>query len=467
MATMNRREMMRATTLGLGVGAWATSRGMAERSRPTERPNLIFILADDLGYGDLGCYGQEVIETPNLDRMAREGMRFTQCYAGSTVCAPSRCCLMTGRHTGHAYIRGNKRVPLPDGEVTVAEGLREAGYATAIVGKWGLGNEDTSGAPNRQGFDYWFGYLDQGHAHNYYPDHLWRNETKVALDGNVQHAQFQGVAQERRQYSHDLFTAEALDYLDRPHGQQPFFLYLAYTVPHANNERGRHLGDGMEVPDYGPYADRDWPDPEKGRAAMIARLDRDIGRLFDRLRALGLDGNTLVFFSSDNGPHSEGGSDAAFFHSAGPCRGIKRDLYEGGIRIPMIAWWPGHVPAGSVSDYAWAFWDFMPTALDIAGARPQDGLDGISVLPTLLGREQAPHEFLYWEFHERGFAQAVRRGQWKGLRLDPSKPIELYDLGTDTGETRNLAEAHSEIAARMAEYLETARVPSEHWPIAP
>lgn len=467
---MNRREWFRSAGLAAAGGVLSCARAQPGREEAERRPNIIFILADDLGYGDPGCYGQERILTPQLDRMAAEGVRFTQCYAGSTVCAPSRCVLMTGLHTGHCWIRGNARVPLRPDDVTVASLLKRAGYTTGLIGKWGLGNEDTTGIPRKQGFDYFFGYLDQGHAHNYYPTFLWRNEEKVPLEGNVE-SDVPGVAEKSVTYSHDLLANDALDFVER-HKEGPFFLYLAFTIPHANNERGRARGDGMEVPDYGPYADKPWPNPEKGRAAMVTRMDRDIGRLLDKLTALGIERNTLVLFSSDNGPHGEGGSDPAFFRSAGPLRGKKRDLYEGGIRVPGLAWWPGTLHPGQVSDQVWAFEDFLPSACELAGIAPPRGIDGISMVQTLRGlgmggikRMQLQHEFLYWEFHERGSKQAVRMRNWKGLRPAPGAPLELYDLDIDLGESTNVAGAHPEIVARMEEYLKTARTENEHWPI--
>ena len=420
-----------------------------------EKPNVVLILADDLGYGDLGCYGQRRIQTPRLDRMAAEGMRFTQFYAGSTVCAPSRCCLMTGLHSGHARIRGNGQVPLRPEDVTVAELLKQAGYTTGIVGKWGLGDEGTTGIPNRQGFDDWFGYPNQTLAHNYYPLFLWNNEGKYFLDGNRDGR--------RGQYSHDLFTERALRFI-ADNRDRPFFLYLAYTVPHANNELGQKTGDGMEVPDYGPYAGRDWPNPEKGRAAMVTRMDRDVGRLLDRLRELGLERKTMVLFTSDNGPHKEGGSHPEFFDSNGPLRGIKRHLYDGGIRVPMIARWPGRIPAERVSNQVWAAWDFLPTAAEAAGVRPPAGLDGISMWTTLIGGKQKGHEFLYWEFHERGFIQAVRMGDWKAVRR-AGNAMELYDLSNDLGEENDVAGQHPEVTTLVQEYLKGVRTHSDHWPV--
>ena len=426
------------------------------RARAQGRPNIIFILADDLGYGDPGCYGQKKIKTPNIDRLAAEGMRFTQCYAGSTVCAPSRCCLMTGMHTGHARIRGNARVPLESSDVTVAEMLKPAVYNTAIMGKWGLGDEGTAGVPNRHGFDEWFGYLDQVQAHNYYPEYLWRNQRQWQLRGNANGG--------KGQYSHDLFTRAALNFI-RINQQHPFFLYLAYTIPHANNE----LKDkGMEVPGDAPYSKEDWPQPEKNKAAMITRLDADVGKILDKLKELRVDQGTIIFFSSDNGPHKEGGVDPKFFESSGRLRGIKRDLYEGGIRVPMIVRWPGKIKPGTTSDQVWAFWDFLPTAAEIAGVKPPKDIDGISMMPTLLGLKQTnQHEFLYWEFHERGFQQAARMGDWKAVKLGPENPLELYNLKTDESETQNVADKHPDIVARIGEYLKTARTESKNWPAKP
>ncbi|MCX8037887.1 MAG: arylsulfatase [Candidatus Sumerlaeia bacterium] len=434
------------------IGQTGATRAQAAEESPPRKPNIIFILADDLGYGDVGCYGQKVILTPNIDQLAAEGIRFTDAYAGSTVCAPSRCALLTGLHTGHCFVRGNDRIPLRPEDITVAEVLKKAGYTTAVVGKWGLGEPDTTGIPNRKGFDYWFGYLNQGHAHNYYPDYLWRNEEKVPLDGKT--------------YSHDLFTREALDFVRRTAGK-PFFLYLAYTTPHANNELGRDTGNGMEVPDYGPYANKDWPAPEKGRAAMITRMDTDIGKLMALLKELGIDNDTIVFFTSDNGPHREGGSNPEFFNSSGPLRGIKRDLYDGGIRVPMIVRWPGRVPAGRVSDHVWAFWDFLPTAAQIAGVESPVGLDGISMLPAILGKPQKSAEYLYWEFHEGGFKQAVRMGNWKGVRLDPSLPVELYDVKKDIAEKNNVAAQHPDVVKKIEDILKTAHVDSKEFPVKP
>ena len=441
-----------------------------EESAP---PNIVLIVADDLGYGDLGSYGQQNIQTTVLDQLAADGMRFTSFYAGSTVCAPSRASLMTGFHTGHTTIRGNKAVkpmgqyPLDDEVVTVAEILKGRGYRTGLIGKWGLGGPGSSGEPNRQGFDYFFGYLGQRHAHNYYPEFLFRNTERVPL-ANVSaepgRADGSGVAREKKEYSHDLIAEEALRFLDGEPGT-PFFLALTLTIPHANNEA---KDKGMEVPDWGIYADNDWPEPQKGHAAMITRMDSDIGRLLDKIDALGLSRQTIVLFTSDNGPHKEGGNDPDFNNSNGPLRGIKRDLYEGGIRVPLIARWPGRIAGGSTSDFAGAFWDFLPTFSELAGAETPAGLDGISLVPALTGdsSEQPPHEFLYWEFHEgEGSKQAVRMGDWKAVRLGPNQPLELYNLAEDIGEQNNVAAERAEVVAKIDKYLETARSESEFWPL--
>jgi arylsulfatase A-like enzyme len=446
--------------ISLNSNSASKAAGNADSPR---NPNVVSILADDLGYGDLHCYGQQRIQTPRLDRLAAEGIRFTNCYAGCTVCAPSRCTLMTGLHTGHCRIRGNAQVPLEATDVTVAEVLKKAGYATSIIGKWGLGEAGTSGVPNEQGFDQSFGYLNQHHAHNYYPDFLWRNREKEPVVGNVVR---DGVASERAAYSQDLFVREALQFLDREKAH-PFFLYLAFTSPHANNEAGQQ---GMEVPSDEPYANESWPQPQKNHAAMITRLDRDIGRVLDHLQDLGLADKTIVFFSSDNGPHKEGGADPTFFHSSGPLRGNKRDLYEGGIRVPGIAKWPGQIPAGSTSDLPWAFWDVLPTLAEIAQVQPPAHLDGISILPTLIGsdragRAQQHHDYLYWEFHERGFQQAIRAGNWKGIRSGMSAPIALYDLASDIAETKNVAEANPQVTAKLTALFDSARTESPDWPL--
>ncbi len=449
------------------------------------KPNIIFILADDLGYGDLGCYGQKLIQTPNLDRMAAEGMRFTQFYAGSTVCAPSRSVLMTGLHTGHTRVRGNAGTVNPlaqslrPGDVTVARLLKDAGYATALAGKWGLGDEGEAavGLPTRQGFDYFYGYANQHHAHNYYPDFLLRGEAQVKLRNQVAPGSADspvakrfgiGYASEKVEYSHDLIVAEGLKWVEQQK-DKPFFLYLALTTPHANNEAGRDLKNGQEIPDYGIYAEKDWSAPNKGQAAMISRMDRDIGRLLDLLKKLQLDEHTLVFFSSDNGPHNEGGHTPELFQPSGPLRGMKRSLTDGGIRVPFIARWPGKIKPGGVSAHVGWFADFLATACEVSGAKVPSPTDGLSLLPTLLGQpeKQAAHQHLYWEFHERGFNQAVLMdNRWKAIRLARlDAPVELYDLANDIGEAKNLAAEQPALVARAKGLFTSARTESPDWPI--
>lgn len=443
--------------------------GAAARAPAPRRPNIILIVSDDLGYGDLGCYGQTRIQTPNLDKMAAEGIRFTDFYAGSTVCAPSRCALMTGLDTGHAFIRGNGKQSLRQEDITIAQVLHDAGYHTGCIGKWGLGNENSSGMPREKGFDDFAGYLDHVHAHDYYTDHLWRSDSRTGTNS----WEYFPENQDGRKglYMDDLFTKAALNFvnINRPdqfNHYRPFFLYLAYTIPHANNEEAKRSGNGMQVPDDAPYSAEAWPQTEKNKAAMITRMDSDIGKLLAKLKDLQIDENTIIFFTSDNGPHKEGGVDPKFFQSAGPLRGIKRDLYEGGIRVPMIVHWPARIKTGRVSNQVWTFWDFLPTAAEIGMTKPPQHLDGISMLPTLWGRRQAQqHDFLYWEFHERGFQQAARMGRWKAVRPQFGQPLELYDLQTDIAEKHNIAQQHPEIVEKIETHLKTARTDSAAWPI--
>ncbi len=452
-------------TLGCGL-AWVA--GAASAAPPP--PNIVLLLADDLGYGDLGCYGQAKIKTPNLDRLAAEGMRFTSAYAGSTVCAPSRCALMTGLHTGHGLIRGNKKVPLRPEDVTLAEVLKQAGYHTGLVGKWGLGNEHTTGVPQKHGFDEFIGFLDQVHAHDYYTSYLWRYDPRTGFDAQMPF--FENSGGKRGLYMPDIFQKAAQNFLrlNRPDpatGGHPFFLFFSSTLPHANNEETRHSGNGMQIPSDAPYGSEAWPPAEKNKAAMITRLDTDVGKILDQLKSLGLEEDTLVIFASDNGPHREGGVNSEFFRSSGPLRGIKRDLYEGGIRVPVIARWPGKVKPGAVSDEPWAFWDLLPTLAELTGQKPPADLDGISILPTLLGRPQTRrHDFFYWEFHERGFQQAARMGDWKAIRLKPGEPLELYNLTKDIGERHDVAAEHPEVVRQIEDYLKRARTESDEWPVA-
>jgi arylsulfatase A-like enzyme len=460
--------------LALAVFLVALPSLSAVAAEPGRPPNIVLILADDLGYGDVGCYGQKRIQTPHIDRLAQEGMRFTDFYAGCTVCAPSRCVLMTGYHMGHCWVRGNAGQNrliqcLRDQDVTLAEVLKKAGYATALCGKWGLGEEGTAGVPTKQGFDYFYGYLNQHHAHNYYPAYLFRGEERVPLANVVPGSgDFGvGVATKKVEYSADLITAEALKWVERcaqENPDRPFFLYYAVTLPHANNEGKK---EGMEVPDLGQYAATDWPPQQKAHAAMISRLDADIGRLMARLKALGQDENTLVLFSSDNGPHAEGGNDPSFNDSNGPLRGIKRDLTEGGIRVPFIVRWPGKIKAGTTSDFPGSFADVLPTLAETAGAgdRLPKNLDGLSIAATLHGRpaDQQQHDYLYWAFYERGGAQAARQGKWKAVQQPYRSPVRLYDLSQDLGEERDVAASHPEVVARLTAAMQAAYAPNENW----
>ncbi len=431
------------------------------------RQNIVFILADDLGYGDIGPFGQKLIRTPNLDRLAAEGTAFTHYYAGGSVCSPTRSVLMTGQHTGHTRIRGNHgraglaRVPLRAEDQTVAKLLRNQGYATAMIGKWGLGEPGTEGTPDRQGFDRWFGYLNNDLAEFHFPEKLWRDGKEITLPGNLDGA--------RGQYSHDLMTEEALAFLDARH-QRPFFLYLAYTVPHALLEapedaladyRGR-----FPEPPAGQGGKNDVPFPRATFAAMVGRLDRDVGRILDRIRTLGIDRHTVVFFCSDNGaPARAGISD--FFGSTAGFRGHKGSLFEGGIRAPMIVRWPGQIPAGRRSSYPWGGWDFLPTALALAGiTRPEPGVDGLNVLPALRGKATERPGHLYWEHHQREFSQAVREGRLKAIRERPGAPVLVFDVVRDPGETRDLAAKEPGFVARAEELFRTSRTESEPWPVA-
>jgi arylsulfatase A-like enzyme len=439
------------------------------------QPNVIYILADDLGYGDLGCYGQKVIQTPELDRMAKEGIRFTQFYAGATVCAPSRSVLMTGLHHGHTRVRGNAGQKNPaaqalrEGDLTVAKHLRSAGYKTALIGKWGLGDIGAaeSGLPRRQGFDEFYGFLNQHHAHNHFPDFLWRNETKEPLPNVVTAVGDTGAgyATKMEKFADDLFAEECLRFVER-NKDRPFFLYWSMVVPHANNERASALGDGADVPDYGPYAESNWSKPDKGQAAMITRLDSYVGRMLAKLKELGLDKDTLVVFTSDNGPHDEARHDLKRFNPSGPFSGIKRALTDGGIRVPFIAWWPGRIKPGRETGHVAYAGDFFATASQLAGRPSPVGLDSLSFLPALTEQgDQPAHEFLYWEFHEGGFRQAaLLEGRWKGIRSGgPDRTVRLHDLRNDVAEQKDVATEHPEVARRLGEYLSTARTESADW----
>ena len=440
------------------------SASLRETTAPAPRPNIVFIMADDLGYGDIGSYGQTKIRTPHLDRLATQSTRFTDVYAGSPVCAPSRCVLMTGQHTGHCRIRANsprvggqlvgagtsRRVSLTNDDRTIAEALREAGYVTGAMGKWGIGEPDTEGTPNRRGFVEWFGYLNQNHAPDYYTDYLWRNEQKQPIPENS--------GGKRVRYSHDLLTDEAVAFLQR-HREKPFFLYLPFTIPHRQ----------FEVPSLESYANEPWPEEAKIFAAMVTRLDRDVGRVLDELDRLGLAKNTVVFFTSDNGTEKKK-SFGDLFRSGGSFRDYKGSVYEGGLRVPMLVRWPGVVPANRVNSIPWWFADVFPTFLAIAGVKESTAkLDGLDVLATLRGQRQPAlaERYFYWEYPDKTLWQSARRGNWKAVRTGAKAPLELYNLKQDVGETRNVAASHPDIVAQFEKYLAGARVPSPHWPDEP
>ncbi len=458
---MNRRNFLKRCGIvvgSIGLSPTAVRAGLKIKNKTMEyqigrrRPNVIYILADDLGYGDPGCFGQQQVKTPNIDKLAAEGMKFTQHYAGSAVCGPSRCSLMTGLHTGHCYIRGNAVYSLRPEDWTLAEVFKKTGYSTACIGKWGLGGIGETGHPNNQGFDYFYGYLGHGHAHHYYTTYLFRNSEQITLDGQT--------------YTHDLLTEEALDFIERSKNR-PFFLYLPYTIPHRE----------VVCPTKDPYTSESWPEIEKTFAAMVTRMDRDIGRIMDLIKQLGFDDDTMVIFTSDNGPHSKDGHSSTYFTSSGSyggenLRGEKRDLYEGGVRAPMVARWPGKIPASTQTEHICAFWDVLPTFADLVGmeignikwgdiSETVTNMDGISFLPTLLGKAalQKQHEHLYWEFYEENYKQAVRKGKWKMVRLNVksystesaylndtnTSNIKLFDLDIDPGEDTNLASTYPTI----------------------
>lgn len=408
-----------------------------------EKPNIIYIVSDDLGYSDLGSYGQKVIKTPRLDQLAEEGLRFTDHYAGHTVCRPSRLVFLTGYHTGHTAIAGNNKHVLPKGAVTVTSLLKKAGYVTGGAGKWALGHNGSTGHPNKQGFDFFYGYLDQSDAHDYYPEVLYRNTSAERLKGNVNSGK-RNVSSKKVTYAHTRITEEALGFIER-NKSKPFYLNLTWTIPHTNNEAGRVEKDGQEVPDYGIYKDKAWPNPEKGFAAMVTLMDEDTGKIIDLLKKLNIHKRTIVIFTSDNGPHQEGGHKVEFFDSNGNLKGYKRSLHDGGIRVPMIAWWPGTIKPG-VSDHPSAFWDWLPTACELAGVDAPKGIDGISFVPTLLGQneQQKKHDYLYWRFSNQ---RAVRMGKWKGVQKN--KKLEVFDLTKDIGEEHDIAKQHPDVAKRI------------------
>lgn len=454
------------------IGFFLPDAGMAQR-----RPNVILIVADDMGYGDLGCYGQQLIRTPHLDSLAKKGIRFTDFYSGTSVCAPSRAALMTGMHTGHTPVRGNFEIkpegqfPMPDSSFTIAELFRSKGYTTGGFGKWGLGYPGSEGDPMRQGFDRFYGYNCQRQAHNFFPDHLWSDGNRIELSNRPD---------QQTQYAPDLIQEKALDFIDQ-HRQSPFFLYLAYTLPHAAlqlpagdsayefykkafQERAVAVPQPWNGVGYQPNAY-----PRAAYAAMVTRVDSHVGEVMKKLHQLGIDRNTLVLFTSDNGPHREGGHDPSYFNSSGGFRGIKRQLHEGGMRVPMIAYWPDRIRKGRSSDHPGASWDFLPTFASMLSAKAPAGIDGISLLPLLTGNgKQAQHEFLYWEFHEDGGRQAVRMGKWKGVRQQAMKiadaQIELYDLSNDPAESHDISASQPEVVARIRKVMQTQHIENKDFP---
>lgn len=457
----------------LGVASWS----VGVRAEEAIKPNIIYILADDLGYGDLSCLGQEKFKTPNIDALKEKGMFFAQHYSGSTVCAPSRSALLTGQHTGHTFVRGNKEImpegqePIPASVVLLPEMLKPAGYVSGAFGKWGLGYPGSEGDPVNQGFDVFYGYNCQRLGHHYYPYHLWDNDKKVILEKNA------GTAMGT--YAPQLIHEHTLKFIEE-NKDTPFFCYVASIIPHADlaapeEYMEKFRGKFTEVNPYvgldegpdlrqGRYQSQ--PEPRTAFAAMITLLDDQVGEIVKKVEELGMADRTLIIFTSDNGAHQEGGADPDFFNSNGPFRGHKRDLYEGGVHVPMIAYWPGRVEAGSVSEHISAFWDMVPTFTELAGVKAPQDIDGISILPTLLGKgEQPQHKYLYWEFHERGGRIGVRMGKWKGVCNDvlknPDRPMELYDLSNDIGEQTDIADQHPEVVDEIHRIMKKARTPSK------
>ena len=467
---VDRRRFLQVASAGVGPVLGCGGAGHTSDDAASGPPNIVFVMADDLGYGELGCYGQERIRTPFTDRMASEGMLFSNAYSGCSVCAPARSVLMTGMHMGHTSVRSNPGgVPIRPEDVTVAELLKERGYATGCFGKWGLGDIGTGGVPWKQGFDEFVGYLHQAHAHYFYPLYIYKNDQELPLDGND--------GDGRGTYSHDVIVERALGFIER-NKDRPFFCYAPFTIPHSEYvvpddeiyESYEGQFEEVEIPRNPNRPERlIRPDqPHATLAAMITRLDRDVGRILQLIADLGLDRNTIVFFTSDNGAAAARWTD--YFRSSGELRGMKRTFYEGGIRVPMIARWPGKIEPGSRSGHTWGFQDFLPTAVDLAEGEPPQATDGYSVIPTLLGRgRQSQHEYLYWElpryqaasgtFIDETPAQAMRMGRWKAVRPSPGGDIELYDLELDAGETRDVAALHPDVMARIERYLAEARVP--------
>ncbi|WP_439184267.1 arylsulfatase [Carboxylicivirga taeanensis] len=474
---MKLHQYLKTVLAALAFSTMLTSCGQkSAKQQQQQQPNIIYILADDLGYGDLSCYGQKKFSTPNIDKLAERGMRFTQHYSGSTVCAPSRSALMTGQHTGHTYIRGNKerrpegQHPLKAEAFTLAELFKQAGYTTGAFGKWGLGYPGSEGDANNQGFDTFFGYNCQMLGHHYYPYFLRSNQDSLVLEANA--GQQAGI------YAPNLIHDKTLQFID-DNKDKPFFLYVPSIIPHAelfapeeymerfrgkfdpeHAYKGVDQGPGFRKGGYGSQ-----PESHAAFAAMVTLLDDQVGEIIDKVEELGLSDNTIIIFTSDNGPHLEGGAQPDYFDSNGPFKGYKRDLYEGGIRVPFIASWPGNIPEGTTSNHISAFWDMMPTFAELINTDTSQNIDGISMLPTLTGNgTQKEHDFLYWEFHVLGGRKAIRMGKWKavqyGVSKDPNAPIELYDLSADPGETNNIADQHPEIINQVKSIFKTCRVES-------
>lgn len=473
------------TKVGAALAAGTALVGCGQTGKEQPKPNVVFILADDLGWGDISCYGQQLFRTPNIDAIASNGLRFTQCYSGTTVSAPSRSCLVTGTHSGHTYIRGNLKVPpegqfpLPEDAQTIFHDFKDAGYTTGAFGKWGLGPIASTGDPNEQGVDKFYGYNCQTLAHSYYPDHLWDNREKVILKDNVDE-----IPYGEGSYSADLIHEEALKFMEASvKDGKPFFLWYPTTIPHAElivpqdsiiaKFRGMYpetpyVGQDQGHPRFriGGYCSQEYP--HATFAAMVTRLDVYVGQIVAKLKELGVYDNTIIIFSSDNGPHLEGGADPDFFNSNGPWRGYKRDLYEGGIRVPMVVQWPGHIKEGGETDFMCSFWDMMPTFRSILGETEQDQMDGISLLPLLEGRKgQKEHENLYFEFAERN-SQAARKGPWKLIRLNIERPderYELYDLDSDPGETTDLAAHEPQKVEELKAIMVESHIPNHNFPL--
>ena len=460
-------------TLVILVCLFATA---AHAAPPNGKPNIVFLLADDLGYGDLGCYGQQKIHTPHLDKMASEGLKFTNFYSGNNVCATSRCALMTGLHTGHGEIRDNREAkpegqfPLSENAVLIPQLLKKSGYATGAFGKWGLGPVGSTGDPNKHGFDLFYGYNCQRQAHNYYPAYLYRNEKQEVLEGN------DGKSATGKVYSHDLVEAEAIKFIDA-HRNEPFFLYVPFTIPHValqvpEDSLAEYVGQWEDPPYEGKNGYLPHKTPRAAYAAMITRMDRTVGRILDRLKELKLDENTIVMFSSDNGAvyAPVGGADPEFFNSTGSLRGFKGGMYEGGLRVPCIARWPGKIKANTSSDLPAVFYDLLPTYCELSGATSPKEIDGVSILPTLLGQteKQTKHEYLYWESPGYGGQQGIRMGDWKGVRMMLNKgpsPLQLFNLKDDPSEKHDVAKEHPEIVAKLESISKNARIPSETFPL--